>query len=157
MQENNENAKKREEAIKALERVMRGENVDDEELTESLDIIGEALRDEYEGREQNTRVKMPHLKGLQAARDFENFVKTNFEGDLLHFSRTIDRLGDEIHCEAIVKRILVENIFTPNIVQDFSRILNESTGIDIGIETDDPKYAGNIYFDIGFPAIIRAK
>lgn len=157
MQENNENAQKREEAVKALERVMRGESVDDEELMESLDIIGEALRKEYEGREQSTKVKMPHFKGLQAARDFENFVKTNFGDDLLHFSRTVDLIGDEICCEAIVKRVLIENIFTPNIIQDFSQILNESTGVDIGIETDDPKYAGNIYFDIGFPAIIRAK
>lgn len=157
MQDNNENAQKRKEAIEALERVMRGGNISDEEIAESLDIIGEALNDEYQERERNTKVKMPHLKGLQAAQDFENFVKTHLKDDLLHFSRTVDHLGDEICCEAIVKRILVENIFTPNVAQEFSRILNESTGIDIGIETDDPKYAGNIYFGIGFPAIMRAK
>lgn len=157
MQDNKENAQKFDEAVKALERVMRGGNISDEELAESYDIIGKALNDEYEERERNTKVKMPHLKGLRAADDFEKFVKTHFKDELLHFHKRMDTLGDEVTYEAIVSRILVENIFTPNVVQEFARILNEATGIDIGIETDDPKYAGNIYFDIGFPAIMRAK
>lgn len=159
MQENNKDAQnEKKKAVKAaIERIARGENETEEEVLSDLDFLGTALKEEYDAREFSTKAKMPHLKGLQAAKDFEAFVKTHFKDDLLLFNRTIDRLGDEICCDVIVKRILVGNIFTPNVVQDFSRILNEATVVDIGIESDDPRFAGNIYFCVAFPAIMRVK
>lgn len=159
MQENNKDAQNdKKKAVKAaIERIARGENETEEEVLADLDFLGTALKEEYDAREFSTKVKMPHLKGLKAADDFERFVKTNLKDELLHFHKSFDQLGDEVTYEAIVSRILVENLLTPNIVQEFAQILSEASGIDIGIETDNPKFSGNIYFDIAFPAIMRVK
>lgn len=144
-------------AIQAMERIMRGEDSDDlERLQEDYTFVGEVLDREYKAREKATKAKVPHLKGLQAANDFEVFCKTYFKDDLFHLHRSVDKLGDEICYEAIVSRILVDNVFKPDIMQEFCKILNESTGVDIGIEDEDSDYPGQIYFDISFPAIIRA-
>lgn len=157
MQDNKDNAQENKKmAIEAMERVMRGEISDDEEFAEAVDLIGSVLNEEYQEREQSTKVKFPHIKGLQAAKEFEEFVKNHFE-DVKHFHKTYDKLGDEVSYDVILPRIMLENIFEDGIVQKFIEILKHSTGIDIGIEQERQEFLGCIYLDVGFPAIMRAK
>lgn len=153
MQDTNGKAQNNAEALEALRRILDGES--DDNFVNDLALVSEALREEYEERENKTNVKAPHVRGLQAAKEFEEFVQSYLE-EVKFFNKTYDKLNDEISYDVILPRIMLENLFQDGIVQKFVRILKEATGIDIGIERERKEFHGCIYLDVGFPAILRA-
>lgn len=156
MQEEKTDAQNQSNIDAALEAAKKLQSCSEEEFIELSHIIGEALMLEQEQIEKETKVKMPDIKGLQAAKAFEDFIKDHFE-DVKQFSKSYDWLGERISYDVIVPRIMVDDYPTKGLVKRFSQILEEAVDLDIGIETENPDYVGMIYLDVMFPAIIRTK
>lgn len=148
-----QNNEQKDEALEALDKVLHSES--EEEFLENSMIIGKALNDEYQRREKATKVKAPNVKGLTAAKAFEDFVKEHFE-DAAHIEKFYSKLSDDVTYSVFLPRVLVDNVLADGVMQQFAAILSEATGFEVIIETENPKYAGLLCLDITFPVIIRA-
>lgn len=140
------------EAMKALNDALESDSVED--FFKNSLIIGKAVKEEFEDREKATKAKAPHIKGLTAAKAFEDFVAAHSH-DIKHFEKFYDELSDSITYEVILPRVLVENILEAGVMQEVAKILLEANGVDIGIESEKEEFAGMLYVDIDFPAIVR--
>lgn len=143
---------KAQEAKNAINKVLNSRT--EEDFLQASIEAGKLLADEYNKREAATRAKAPHLKGLQAAKGFEDLVEECFE-DVAHFEKFHDRVGDSVEYGTILPKVSISEKTFPGSMQRFIDILRASNGIDIGYEIENPQFAGMIYFDIGFPASVR--
>lgn len=152
MSKKNDHLNRDNKAFEAIERLFSEPS--EEAFLEDSRIIGKAIASEMKQRERSTYAKAPNIKSLQAAKAFESLVKEHF-ADVKSFERFYCDVSETINYDVIFPRLLLENLFSPGIVQKFAEILQEADGIDISIEKENPEMKGMIYLDISFPAVIR--
>lgn len=153
--QNNENAQNEyAEALEALARFVSGES---EDLQKDASLIGAGILKDVERREKETNAKMPNVKGILAAKKFEELVKRKFP-DAIHFEKMYSEVTEDVGFDLIIPRLAFFPLFNCDDAGNFEclkEIIQEADDLDIGVETENPEFEGNIYFDITFKVWIR--
>ena len=143
----------REEAKAAIERILNGSS--GEEFLADVDIVGKCLRHATEKQDAQTSVKAVNVNGVLAAKDFEDFVKQHCP-TALSFERFYSDVTDSICYDLIIPRFLLDDRSGQQAFKKFSKIIENASAVDVAMEVENADYAGAIYVDVTFPAVIRS-
>ena len=121
------------------------------EILEGVRIIGEVIASEMEQRNRNTAAIAPNIRGLQAAMDFEAFLKEFYPAVECYIKRYCE-ITESINYNVILPKAVPASELCTETIERFNRIQREAAEC---FAEEDPEIPGMICLDIAFPAVIR--